>query len=585
MTDPLEQSERVKGEATHRSRRYRWGISLVISIQFALLCWHAFRSSPVADEYGHLYAGIQYWRQGETELFCVNPPLVRALGSVFAVSHWPGLDDFRPDYAAALHLVPGSRVEERPTARWEWPFGCQLFNAFPDIFRQRLFLGRMLVSLFAVSATVMLYHWGARLFGAAAGLTAAACWAFQPEVLSHGSLITNDIAVAAAMIISCYFFCQWMSSRRWKEALIGGVLLGICTLCKFTSLLLWPIFLGFAIWRFTQVRSPVFVVQAMTAVAMSLIIVGIPYGFDGVGKPLGEIQFLSDGLAGDTATDIPPRYRDRWFAGIPSPVPEHFVIGMDRQQYDFQVGLRGFAAGQSGREGWWWFYLYAMLVKLPTGTLIAVFASLLFGIWRLLDRTQSWNVRFEHSLIACVAVGMIEITAYKSGFARQHRYIFPLYPFLFLLVVAPLALPSAGMTRWVQWTIKAGVVFTVMASLAIAPHWMGAFNALSGGTDRGHFHLHNDASDWGQDCYFLADWIASHPDYRPLQWHPSDPMRYLQPEAFGMPADILQPKGADRKWMIVSKSLLSLNQGLRDSLPTTPVEAIGATHFLYQVEP
>ena len=576
---------RTEPVAKHRKRWFAYCLAGMVVLQFSLLCWHAYRSSPVHDEYGHFYAGIQYWLHGNTQMFCVNPPLIRALGTVFALWDWPGLKDFQPDYSLAAHVVAGGRLDASATTRWEFPFGQQLFAAFPQIFRSRLFWGRVLVSLFPVLATIVIYRWGSRLFGPVAGLAASACWAFQPQVLAHGSLITNDIAVAAMMVTSCFFFAKWLRYPTPWNALVGGLLLGVCTLCKFTAFLLWPIFLVFTLWRFQHVRSLAFLGQALTAIAVALVVIAVPYRFEGVGKRVGEIRFLTDGQIGQPVDDIPPRYSDRWFANIPSPVPEDLIVGIDRQQHDFQTGMISYAAGQTSRHGWWWFYLYSMLVKLPTGTLVAIAASLLFAVFRCLDRSRSWRISFEPVLIACVAISMIEITAYKSGFAQQHRYMFPLYPFLCLLIVAPLSLPSIGWARPSQWAIKFGVAMTVIASLSISPHWLGAFNLVSGGTSRGHRHLFNDATDWGQDCYFVAQWIRDHPDHRPLKLDSVIGFNPVVRDSFDLPPGIDGPSDPDRKWLIVSKSELSRNRVLLRKLEDKPREAIGASHFLYRVKP
>jgi hypothetical protein len=559
-------------------------LTLIVVIQFSLLGWHASRSSPVYDEYGLFYAGIAYWRDGETTIRCVNPPLIGPLGTVFTNWGWPELDHFEPVYQSDPLGFTDSSDQPWSVSRPAHPFGKQLFSLYPKTFQTRLFFGRLLVSLFAVAGAIMLFLWGSRLYGQTAGLLAACFWAFQPQVLSHGSLITNDIPAASMMLICCFMFCGWISRGTWRSAVVGGVTLGICTLCKFTALLLWPIFLGFTVWRLVSELSLTRLTQAVLAVIVTVLVIGIPYRFVGVGSSIGEIEFQTD------PQGAPPRYQEHWFASIPNPFPKDFVLGIDRQQFDFDRGMTGFVAGEISRRGRWWFYLYSMLVKLPTGTLIAIAASLAWALIRLFDRNRSWNVNFQHCLIACVAISIIEITAYKNGFASQHRYIFPLYPFLFLLIVAPLSQRIVGSTRMVQWTVKTGCVMTVIAALWVAPHWLGAFNVVSGGTARGHWHLFNDATDWGQDCYFVADWVRSHPQYRPMKWVRKRALGGIDQEAFGFPPDMHVPDPPAREWVIVSKSRLSIAEQsihptLRAQLSGEPVEIIGSTHLLYRVQP
>lgn len=573
-------------------------LMVLIAIQSTLLGWHAYRSSPVSDEYGHFYAGVQYWHHGDLHSFNVNPPLVRALGTLPAYLNWDELAHFSPSFDMTDTLKSGAL--SRASVRSEFPYGRELYATSPKQFQRQLFWGRLLVSLFAVAATVAVFRWSQTLYGvtphnrspqklspygSAIGLVAAGFWAFQPQVLAHGSLITNDIAVAAAMLVSSLCFCRWIKSLHWQDAALGGATLGLALSCKFTALLLCPIYLAFVIWRYWSTRQPRIIGQASLALALTLLMIALPYGFDGVGKPLGELKFTEDALYGQTIDEIASRFENAWFGRIPCPVPEQYLDGMDRQQSDFREGIISYAAGMNTTHGWWWFYLYSMLVKLPTGTLVAIAASLLYLIGRMFDRDHRWSISLDQILIGCIAAAMIEITAYKSGFAQQHRYILPLYPFLFLLIVAPLARHHESNTsRIVNAGILVGLMATLIASIGIAPHWLGAFNTVSGGTDRGHFHLFNDATDWGQDNDLIAHWITTHPQHRPLKLISSTGLGMGIREAYPEFATLGRYNDANQKWLIVSKSDLSRNPSLLHSLPTEPTESIGASHLLFRVD-
>ncbi|KLU06485.1 hypothetical protein RISK_001696 [Rhodopirellula islandica] len=422
-------------------------------------------------------------------------------------------------------------------------------------------------------------------YGPAIGLVAAGFWVFQPQVLAHGSLITNDIAVASAMLVSSLCFCRWIRSLRWQDAALGGVTFGLALSCKFTALLLCPIYLAFVIWRCWNARQPRIVGQASFAVVLALLTIAVPYGFDGIGKPLGELKFSEDALYGQSKGEIAPRFANTWFERIPCPVPEQYLNGMDRQQSDFREGNTSYAAGMNTTHGWWWFYLYSMLVKLPTGTLVAITASLLYLVGRALDRQHRWFVSLDQVVIACIAFAMVEITAYKSGFAQQHRYILRLYPFLFLLMVAPLARCHDSNTgRSVNAAILLGLMATSVASICIAPHWLGAFNVVSGGTDRGHLHLFNDATDWGQDNDLVAHWVATHPQHRPLKLISSTGLGMGVREAYPEFAALARYNDDDQPWLIVSQSDLSRNPSLLNSLPAEPIESIGASHLLFRID-
>jgi hypothetical protein len=60
------------------------------------------------------------------------------------------------------------------------------------------------------------------------------------------------------------------------------------------------------------------------------------------------------------------------------------------------------------------------------------------------------------------------------------------------------------------------LVWSVLSSLSISPHWLSYFNEPSGGPLRGYRHLANSNLDWGQDLLYLRTWLAAHPEAEPI---------------------------------------------------------------------
>ena len=161
-------------------------------------------------------------------------------------------------------------------------------------------------------------------------------------------------------------------------------------------------------------------------------------------------------------------------------MPEQFLLGLDRQQVDFETGLASYAMGERSRKGWWWFYLYSMLVKMPTGTLLAIVSGIAYWLREKSEKGQGSGVLW------IIALAMVEVTAWKSGFAQQHRYIFPLYPPLFVLIAMPLLKEKSK--GW-RCTTQFALGLTVIGALSASPNWLAAFNIVSGGTANGQYHL------------------------------------------------------------------------------------------------
>jgi hypothetical protein len=92
---------------------------------------------------------------------------------------------------------------------------------------------------------------------------------------------------------------------------------------------------------------------------------------EGSMSALGSIPCVSRMLAVEEAS---PAGRNR-FAGsmigeIPLPLPRNYIQGIDVQKRDFEDGRWSFFCGEWRHGGWWYYYLYAIAVKVPLGTLL-----------------------------------------------------------------------------------------------------------------------------------------------------------------------------------------------------------------------
>src|SRR5690606_3168046 len=104
--------------------------------------------------------------------------------------------------------------------------------------------------------------------------------------------------------------------------------------------------------------------------AVAIYVMNLGYGFEGSFKPLREYQFYSSTLGGQAVEGmnkwIPGnRFDSNWMGWIPVLVPENFIQGIDRQKLDFELELPSYLAGTWRNHGWWYYYLYAMCVKVP----------------------------------------------------------------------------------------------------------------------------------------------------------------------------------------------------------------------------
>jgi hypothetical protein len=242
--------------------------------------------------------------------------------------------------------------------------------------------------------------------------------------------------------------------------------------------------------------------------------------------------------------------------------------------------------GEWRKGGWWYYYLYAIAVKVPLGVwVVGVLAAFL----TLIRREYSSGWRDELVVLAPAAILLILVSS-QTGFNHHLRYVLPIFPFAFIWLskVARAFVFNARVLAVLAGTV---VVWALASSLWIYPHNLSYFNEAAGGPENGHAHLVDSNIDWGQDVLYLKNWLEHHPEARPLG------LAYFgafDPRVAGIDFS-LPPKGptADEReleflgprpgWFAISVSTL---RGLRFSLPNGRGGLVGGyageyTYFLH----
>lgn len=536
----------------------------------ALLAWAASRHSPTWDELGHLVAGISHWQFGAFDVYRVNPPLVRMVGSLPVLLAQPKTDWGRYD------ATPGSRPE--------W----QLSTDFAAANRMRtlwlIVLARWACIPFSLIGAWFCFRWARELYGQTSGILAALLWCFDPNILAHAQLITTDAAAAALGLVAAYSFWRWLQCPGWNRALLAGMALGLAELTKYTWIVLfglWPLL--WLAWNHLHARQPFRchaagqAMQLLVILLLSLYVINTGYGFEGSFKRLAKYEFVSKMFAGVSGSfQNPPEFRNRfsetWLGFLPVPLPKNYVMGIDSQRADFERRFQVYLAGEWHRGGSWYYYLYALAIKLPLGTWLLFLLALLVTL-----RGQPYAASWQEELVLLAPLSMVFLLVSWQTGVQYLRYALPLFPFAFVWIskvarafefgwarsarpttlprqeeiesdlcslvkseadpaAVPLpppgpspnsegtSSPSAPVGRkrkgtpkdvWVHRVIAilaaGALVWSVASSLWIYPHSLSYFNELVGGPRGGPRHLLDSNIDWGQDLLYLKRWLDRHP--------------------------------------------------------------------------
>lgn len=485
--------------------RTRAVVFTLLTVHIALLAISAWLHSPVIDEVPHLPSGISHWQLGRFELYRVNPPLVRMVAAVPVM-----LAGAKTDWA---HYVEGNGV--RPIAN----VGNDFLYANGESVTWYYTLARWACIPFSIIGAVTCLRWASEVFGQVPGHLALGLWCFSPNILANAALITPDAGATALGVLCSFFFWKWLKQPSWNIAFLAGTTLGLAELTKTTWILLfglWP-----AIWlcvALVRRHAPATIPparQLAVILGVALYVLNLGYGFDGTFTRLGDFRFVSKALShqglnqpGESRVN---RFDGTWLGSVPVPFPRQYVIGIDLQKRDFENRLWSYLRGQWQRGGWWYYYLYAMAIKVPLGTWMLV--GMAVACW-FAGRWKAMSVADEMALLVPPVTILLFVSS-QTGFSHHLRYVLLIFPFLFIWVSRVAACSRQGPT-WLKLAASVAVIWSVGSSLLYFPHSLSYFNELVGGPKNGHRHLDNSNTEWGQDLLLLRQWMASHPETGPV---------------------------------------------------------------------
>ncbi len=471
-------------------------VILLLSIHAAMLAHAATQHSPTKLEPAFLVAGLSHWHFGRFELFRVNPPLARMVAAMPVV-----VAGYEMDWS----------TYDNSRARQEFSLAASFTKANGRRSLWLITMARWACIPFSLIGGLFCFLWARELWGDdRAGLISLALWCCDPNVLAHAELITADCAATSFGVGAGYCFWRWLKHPTWSGTLLAGILLGLAELSKtsWTILfVLWPL-----LWTIQQISNrradsvtesdalPVSfrgqLLQLSTMILTAICVVNFCYGFDGTCTSLKEFTFVSQTLSG--SEDPGNRFKDSWLGSIPVPMPKQYVSGLDLQKRDFEdYPQSSYMLGEWKNGGWWYYYLYCVLVKVPHGTqLLLLVATLSLG--RLVRLSGKSYISLAVLLLP--ALTLFAIVSSQLEFNHHFRYVLPAFGAAFVLI------GGVQRIRWFPCRVFLGLclVFSIVSMARNYPHHLAYFNELSGGPEQGAELLMGSNYDWGQDT--AAEW-------------------------------------------------------------------------------
>lgn len=494
--------------------RRPWVLWLALaSAHLALSFSSLTQKSPTYDEAAHLAAGYAALRWADDRLDPAHPPLSRM---------WATL----PWLAESVEWTPAGRQYWEQAAKgtetgraMAYAVGLELlYGSGADADALLRAARRMMVALTLAGSTV-LFLWGRALGGLATGGIAAGLFLLDPNVIAHGQLVGNDVAVAVAMVGAGY--CLWRLSREWSWAwtAAAGLAFGASFLTKFSALALAPamilLLLARALqdrpwptrWRGLQelqTRKQRLAMAAAGAAVVGLIsylCIWAGYGFRGSPRATDAREVAQE------TREAPRGWGTRLVAAAQDRrlLPEAYSRGLLAAA---RLTERKEKAGPASS------FFVAALCKTPLSTLMVAAAVGLALVRRRI------RLRFDDAFLLVVPLVYFLMLGCAQVYASW-RYLLPAKPFLLLFLARCLS-----QMQWRRWMIAAAV-WLIWNAVWTWPHYLAFFNeparAAAAVADRasatrlaaetfGRTHsgwrlLVDSNVDWGQDLPALTRWM------------------------------------------------------------------------------
>jgi hypothetical protein len=473
---------------------------------FAVQAMYAMsRHSATFDETAHLPAGYAHVTVGDLRLNPEHPPLAKLLAGVPLL--WLKNVQFSSSW-------------------WQWRVADefrlgQRFLSENDPSRL-LFWGRLPMVLLSCLLGALLYGWARELHGHAAATYTLALFAFTPEFLAHGALVTTDMA--AATWVFAAFYCLWrsLSLVTARDVMLCGCALGAALATKFSTLAFLPLFVIAPVSRALHPTAltvrfgrswlpplPASTLELTTRAARAVWLLGaclcaallawaVVWACYGLQASLPEQDNLP--VLDWRAVSYPVTLGSRGVLALRELhlLPDTYLYGvlfvLQRSAARFS-----FLLGEFSLYGFRWYFPITALVKTPIPELVLFLAGLIVAGCDV--RARRWQ--------RCVIVvpALLHFTVAMAGNLNiGHRHLLPMYPFL--LLAAASAIAYALERVWSTAAVAMLMAWLAAGTLVCAPDYLAYFNEAVGGSRGGLDVVVDSNLDWGQDLPGLKRWMS-----------------------------------------------------------------------------
>ncbi len=470
----------------------------LLAVMEATMLFSVHQESQTSDEAYSLYAGYSHLTAGNFFICPAYPPLAKDV--------------------AALPLLALHPVVPPMTAAQVTDFRSGRIFLYSNNADRLLFAARAAMTVFPMVLAVLVFLAAWEMFGPGPAIVALALTAFEPNILAHGPLVTNDVALACCCFATVYAFWRYVVNPKVWRLLVCGLAAGLTLASKHSGIIVLGILFLLATLdvmipaeSLTANPQKDDATQRQRAKAGRLLVALIAITAISVLVLWGFYSFRYSPLAGVAAPSLAPlldALPNRHIALAIAMatrfhlLPEAFLDGL---AFFFSTATRPtYLFGVRYPHGVWFYFPTAMAIKSTLAFLV------LLALAPLARKLRSRGVRREvWWMITPAAVFLV--ASMTSNLNIGIRHILPVYPFLIILMAAG-AWNVATTHRGWAIAVTALVLFHVVSSVRVFPNYIPYSNELWGGPSQTYRVLTDSNADWGQGLHAVKQYVATHSD-------------------------------------------------------------------------
>jgi hypothetical protein len=456
--------------------------------------------SAIMDEVAHVPAGYTSVNDQDYRLNPEHPPLAKALA---------GLP------LALKGDVKGPESDWSWTAIDQWEAGWFMLYEAGNNPADLLLWSRIPIMLLMILLGFLLFKWAKELYGSKVALVVLGLYAFYPDILAHGRLVTTDVAAALGFTAAVYTFERALSNKGWKFFLWAILGLAFAQLLKFSAIMLFLIFFILCIVKailerketggffkaFWPLLKKYFWVCFWSVVLV--IIVYIPFVWN---TPAGiEHQLIEKSLTSDNRTLFLRDFLHHFENNPFSRAIGHYLLGIFMVIGRVAGGNVTFIIGQLTDKSFHWYFPVAWFLK----TSIPVILLTLYSVFVVI---KNWPKQKEVKWILAVILTPMFVYWGSSVVGQLNlgiRHLLPTVPFLLLLIgyaIHPL-LNNMKKKAWPGYLAIGLVVLAAISTISNYPNFISYFNEATP-RDAKYTKLIDSSLDWGQDLLRLEKYVS-----------------------------------------------------------------------------